>query len=50
MSGSLHWKYIHMPIDKFSLLTQYVEHYNTKYFSQEDYLLMAQDLEYNNLE
>jgi hypothetical protein len=50
MSHSLHWKNIAMPVDKFSLLTQYIEHYHTKYFSQEDYLLMAKDLEYHNLE
>jgi hypothetical protein len=48
--NSLHWKEIRMPVDKFSLLTQYIDHYNTKYFTQEDYLLMAQDLEYKNLE
>jgi len=50
MMNSLHWKEIRMPVDKFSLLTQYIDHYNTKYFTQEDYLLMAQDLEYKNLE
>ena len=50
MSHSLHWKHIAMPVDNFSLLTQYIEHYHTKYFSQEDYLLMAKDLEYHNLE
>ena len=50
MWHSLHWKHIAMPVDKFSLLTQYIEHYHTKYFTQEDYLLMAKDLEYHNLE
>ena len=49
MTSSLHWKTIDMPIDKFSLLVQYIEHYNTKYFTQEDYILMAQDLEYHDL-
>lgn len=50
MSHWMHWKNIRMPVDKFSLLTQYVDHYQTKYFTQEDYLLMAQDLEYKNME
>lgn len=49
MTHTLHWQDIDMPVDKFSLLIQYIDYYNTKYFTQEDYILMAQDLEYKDL-
>ena len=49
MTHMLYWNKIDMPVNKFSLLVQYIDCYHTEHLTQEDYLLIAQIIEYKNM-